>query len=43
MQRRDGLAQLASQPVPVCGGQLVPHGIQRDAGQAAHQHIPPPY
>lgn len=43
VQRRDGGAQLTGQPVLVCGGQLVLHGIQRDAGQAAHQHIPSRY
>jgi hypothetical protein len=36
-------AQLVGQPVLVYGGQLVPHGIQRDAGQAADQYISPPY
>ena len=32
-----------SQPVPVYGGQLVPHDIQRDTRHVTHQHIPPPY
>jgi hypothetical protein len=42
VQRCDGLAQLACQPVAVLRGYLVPDGIQRDSGQAAHQYVTPP-
>jgi hypothetical protein len=42
VQRCDGFAQLACQQVAVLGRYLVPDGVQRDTGQAAHQYVAPP-